>query len=154
MANTDAAAIGRRASGEWLDKVRNMCMTIESWCTTIMGTFDDCVNRIGKAIANNEKLLAEAQKALANKKKLKLSKSEVKALQESISKYSKEIKHCKHLKKALNEKVRPYIGSGTKTGSKIAGKVFQRRFNRSVFFNKLPCCSVLVTYNVNIFIRI
>ena len=124
MANTDAAAIGRRASGEWLDKVRNMCMTIESWCTTIMGTFDDCVNRIGKAIANNEKLLAEAQKALANKKKLKLSKSEVKALQESISKYSKEIKHCKHLKKALNEKVRPYIGSGTKTGSKIAGKVF------------------------------
>ena len=112
-------------SGEqWLDKIRDLCMKVEDGCSKILGVFDDCVKRIGDAIANNEKLLNEARKTLANKKKLGLSKSEVKALNKSISKYSKNIKHCKKLKKVLNNKVRPYIGSGTDKFSKVAGKGF------------------------------
>lgn len=109
---------------EWLSKIKGFLETIESWCSSIMGLFDDCVERIAKTIANNETLLREAQKAYATRYLDGLSSAEIRALESNITKYSKEIEKSKGLHSLLDEKVRPYIGSGKTTGSKIAGKAF------------------------------
>ena len=123
----DVAEAARRKANsdeDWLKKIGDLSKTIQDWCSKIMGLFDDCVERIGKTIAQNEKLLNEAQKAYATRYIDGLSTSQIKELEKSMAKYTKEIEKSKGIHKVLDNDVRPYLGSGKTTGSKVAGKAF------------------------------